>query len=378
MRRVLVYAPRVLPGSQTFVADQARALSRWTPALVGRERVDGGLFVDDLLADEMDDSRTQPGIVGRTMSRTNRQVRTVEAAAARISPALIHAHFLTGGFDVMASLRPPPCPVVVTAHGFDVTWYGAPPATMRPARWLHGVLRRRLVRQPVHFIAVSRFIRDQLLRYGASEDAVVVHHTGVDTTAFTPPPGARHRQGVLFVGRLVEKKGVLDLLEAVAGLRSIDVNTPVEIIGDGPQRPAIERFVKRQRLEVTLRGAQPREAVIAAMQRSAVLCSPSRADRTGDREGFGMVLAEAQATGLPVVASRCGGMVDAVDHSRTGLLVPEGDVGALREALSACLTDADLRRRLGEAARPWVLERFDLSRQTAVLERHYDSWSAGL
>jgi glycosyltransferase involved in cell wall biosynthesis len=91
-----------------------------------------------------------------------------------------------------------------------------------------------------------------------------------------------------------------------------------------------------------------------------------------------MVLAEAQATGLPVVATRSGGIVDAVDHGRTGILVPEGDLDALTRALERLVTDDHLRTRMGADGRTWVVERFDLARQTARLEALYDSIAAGV
>lgn len=376
MRRVVVYVPRVLPLSLTFVADQARSLTRWHPELVGRERVADGLPVDAFLAPEMQASSGASSLFPQVIGRVTRRVTLLHDVVDRTHPELIHAHFLTGGFDVVATLPEPPCPIVVTAHGFDATWYGAPPRARHPEQWLHGLLRRRLVRQPVLFVAVSHFIRDQLLGFGAPSSRVVVHHTGVDTTYFTALARGAERRGILFVGRLVPKKGVLDLLQAVAQLRSEGIEPPVEIIGDGPLRAEIERFVTRERLDVNLRGAQPREEVRAAMRRAAVLCNPSRTGPDGDREGFGMVLAEAQATGLPVVASASGGMVDAVDDGRTGLLVPEANPGAVAHALRRCLLDDELHARLSAAARPWVLEHFDLARQTEVLEDLYDGWSA--
>lgn len=376
MKRVLLYAPRVLPPSQTFVADQARVLTRWSPTLVGRERLDDGLELSDLLAPEMQTAAARPARAQQALQMVTRRVPLLRAVAERQPPDLVHAHFLTGGYDVLSSLRPPPCPVVVTAHGFDATWFGSPNETLRPEQWMNGLLRRRLVRRPIQLIAVSRFIRDRLVELGAPEQRIVVHHTGVDTTYFTPPPAGVDRRGILFVGRLVTKKGVLDLLHAVVRLRSGGINVPVEIIGDGPDRAAVETFVERERLDVTLWGVRPREFVADAMRRAAVQCNPSRTAPSGDREGFGMVLAEAQATGLPVVATTSGGMVDAVDHGRTGLLVEEGDHVGLAEALRKCLTDTVLRQRLSEAARPWVLEHFDLHRQTAVLEDRYDEWAS--
>ncbi|HAS10933.1 MAG TPA: hypothetical protein DCS55_10530 [Acidimicrobiaceae bacterium] len=371
---MLVYAPRVLPVSQTFVADQARQLRRWTAELAGAERVPGGLPIDDLLAPEMEEV-TVASRFGRLARQATRRVPELGRIVAARPPDLIHAHFLTGGFDVAASVPPVPCPVVVTAHGFDATWFGSPPATLRPQQWLHGAMRRSLLRRPFHFVAVSGFIRDRLIAHGAPPERVVVHHTGVDTSVFVPPPPGTPRHGIVFVGRLVPKKGALDLLQAVARLRAEGTVVTVAVIGDGPHRRDLESFVRRERLDVEFRGAVARPAVLEAMQGAAVLCNPSRQGPDGDREGFGMVLAEAQATGLPVVATRSGGMVDAVDAGRTGVLVPEGDPVALAAALRSCLTDDALRTRLGAAARPWVLEHFDLARQTAALEYKYDEWA---
>jgi glycosyltransferase involved in cell wall biosynthesis len=373
-RTVLVYTSGVLPPSETFVADQARALTRWNPVLVGRQRERPSLDVDDIIADEMRDFPV-PSRLRAVPAKVTRRVPLIRTVADRVRPHLLHAHFLTGGFDVMSTLRPLPCPLIVTAHGFDATWAGSPPETWRPDQWWHGLLRRRLLRSPVQFIAVSRFIESELVRHGASPERVVVHHTGVDTSYFAPgdcDDGPRGR--VLFVGRLVEKKGVVDLLEAVTRVGATGVEIPVEIIGDGPDRQQIEAFARRERIDVLMRGVQPRHEVRAAMRRAALLCAPSKRSKTGDREGFGMVLAEAQATGTPVVATRSGGIVDAVDDERTGLLVPEGDVSALSGALQRVCTDEETRRRLGGAARPWVLEHFDLVRQTARLEQRYDEW----
>lgn len=378
-RHVLVYAPQVLAPSGTFIADQARSLTRWSPALVGRERVDRGLPVQDLLAPEMFLATAAPSRQRRLIQQVTRRVPVLRDVAARQPPDLIHAHFLTGGFDVFGSLRPPPCPVVVTAHGFDATWHGSPPHTFRPQQWLHGALRHRLLRRRVHLVAVSRFIRDRLIRLGASEDQVLVHYTGVDVSRFTPTPdGSIGRRGVLFVGRLVAQKGVIDLLRAAVVLQAEGLDAPIEVIGDGPERRSLERFAAAARLDVSFRGVQPRSEVITAMRRAAILCSPSRAESAGDCEGFGMVLVEAQATGLPVVATATGGMVEAVDDGRTGLLVPERRPRALVAALRACLVDEELHHRLSGAARPWVVNNFDLEVQTSVLEDHYDAWASGL
>lgn len=375
-RRALVYTSGVLPISETFVADQARGLQRWDTSLVGRYRVHGGLEVDDLLAQEMHALPSGRRWFREHSEQITRRVPVLRTVASRLEPQLIHAHFLTGGFDVLATLPELPCPVVVTAHGFDATWHGSPLRTIRPQQWFHGLLRRRLLRSDIHFIAVSTFIGEQLVRYGAPPHRVTVHHTGVDTEYFSPPADSgSSRQGVLFVGRLVEKKGILDLLAAVTSLRRRGRPLSVEIIGDGPLRPSVERHIRESGVDAVVRGWRSRPEVRQAMRRAAILCNPSRTARSGDREGFGMVLAEAQATGLPVVATRCGGMVDAVADGRTGILVEEGDVAALAHSIETLASDDGLHAHLSGEARSWAVEKFSLRRQNSELEDLYDRWA---
>jgi colanic acid/amylovoran biosynthesis glycosyltransferase len=99
---------------------------------------------------------------------------------------------------------------------------------------------------------------------------------------------------------------------------------------------------------------------------------PSVTARNGDREGIPNVLKEASARGVAVVATRHGGIPEAVDHGRTGLLVPERDARALHDALQALASDPGLRRRLGDAGREKMAREFDVRRQVAELEELYD------
>lgn len=369
-KRVVVYTPQVLGPTLTFVSDQARGLRRWDVTVTGRELLDQRLLVDDLLAPELIEERLTSW--RRRRQQLTRRVSTLPAVVTRTRPDLIHAHFLTGGFDVMASTGASSPPLLVTAHGFDATWVCRPPGSVRPDRWAFGVWRHRLLRSGARFIGVSTFIRDRLIGLGADPERVVVHHTGVDTAYFDVPASAQVRRGILFVGRLVEKKGLLDLLSAAARLRAAGVDAPVTVVGDGPQLRSARAFALAADVPVTFLGSQPRRSVRDEMHKAAVLCAPSHTAPSGDREGFGMVLAEAQATGLPVVATTCGGMVDAVDQGRTGFLVAERDVPALAAALERCLTQPALWARLSSAARPWVRDNFDLRRQNARLENLYD------
>jgi glycosyltransferase involved in cell wall biosynthesis len=375
VNRVLIYAPRVLPPSQTFIAEQARALQRWQPLLTGRQLDPRGPDVHELLAPGGPPDPSRSTVLRQ---RITRRVAHLPSVVTETRPDLIHAHFLTGGIDVTTTLALLPCPLVVTGHGFDVTEYGTIGRTLRPDKLRLGHLRRKLVRRrDVHFLTVSHFLADELVSLGADPSQVAVHYTGIDTDYFRPPknrPATPDPPVVLFVGRLVQKKGAEDLLTAFAHLTNLPVAPLLRVIGDGPERTHLEAVAKQLRVDVRFDGNQPPTVVRDALRDATVLCVPSRTDPRGDREGLGMVFLEAQAMAVPVVATTSGGIPEAVSDGTTGLLVPEGDVARLAEALRACLRDSDLHRRLAAAGRPWVLKHFDLRRQTQRLESMYDEW----
>jgi glycosyltransferase involved in cell wall biosynthesis len=159
---------------------------------------------------------------------------------------------------------------------------------------------------------------------------------------------------VLFVGRLSEEKGVLDLLEATTGV-------PRVIAGDGPLRDRIPDAV----------GFVPPSQLGPYYERAAVVVCPSH------REGYGVVAREAMAYGRPVVASAVGGLLDAVEDGVTGIRVPPRDPAALRAAIEKLLGDAVLRTRLGAAAREAARERFSWGAATSSTIAAYCSATGG-
>ncbi len=237
---------------------------------------------------------------------------------------LVHAHWLPSALPAAATRRP----FVVQLWGTDVEL----------ARRVPGVARR-LLRRARLVVCPSRALAADATALGARDVRVVPG--GVDIPdAIGPPDEPPH---VLFVGRLSEEKGVEELLEATAGL-------PRVVVGDGPLRDRVPDAV----------GFVPPANLGPYYERASVVVCPSR------REGYGVVAREAMAHGRPVVATAVGGLVDAVDDGETGLLVPPGDVAALRAALGRLLGDRELRERLGAAARKAAGERFRWSAATAA------------
>lgn len=184
--------------------------------------------------------------------------------------------------------------------------------------------RRRVWHDTVHrFIALSRFARDKYIAAGFPADRIVVKPNFVAPSS-APLPATRH--GALFVGRLSPEKGVGVLLEAWRRLPDI----PLTVVGDGPEH---DRLVATAPSNVTFTGPLPRPEVEARMRAAAVLVVPSIW-----YEPFGLVVAEAMATGLPVAATRIGALPELVEPGVTGALFTPGSHGDLVDAVRACLS----------------------------------------
>jgi glycosyltransferase involved in cell wall biosynthesis len=247
---------------------------------------------------------------------------------------VVHAHWLASGAVGLFTQKP----TIVQVWGTDVELARRLPWLARP------ILRRaRLVISP------SAWLAERARELGARTVRVIPGAVDLPAEVDDPDEPAF----VLYAGRLSPEKGVLELVEAADGM-------PLVVAGDGPLRGRIPQalgFVSRKQLG-------------RLFERCAVVACPSH------REGFGMTCAEAMAHGRPVVASAVGGLLDLVADGETGILVPPGDVLALRSALRRLLDDPDLRRRLGEAGRRRISERFSRDAVTQATIAAYRDASA--
>lgn len=289
-----------------------------------------------------------------------------------LDPALVHAHFGPDGVRAIPLARALSAPLVVSFHGFDATMHDEalrampmPSARQYPAR------RPLLQRSAACFIAVSEFVRQRLLAQGFPEGRVVVRYIGVDVDAFAPN-GSERESIVLFVGRVVEQKGIDDFVRALAEIQRTGSAVRGVVVGDGPHAAAAAKLARDLHARIEFTGAQNQDAVRSWMRRSAVFCVPSRRMNTGAEEGFGLVFAEAQAAGLPVVSYSNGGIPEAVAHGETGLLCADGDWRQLAANLATLLEDAALRQSFGDAGRARTRRVFELRGCTAALESTYD------
>nr|WP_284234481.1 glycosyltransferase [Arenivirga flava] len=302
--------------------------------------------------------------------RTGRS-RRVKGVLRSWRPDVIHAHFLPNAWRVSRAAEDLGIPLVVTLHGHDATaWPGQTGLRGALAR---SRARRTLARAAL-VIAVSEHIKQRAIGLGATPDRVVVHHIGVPLRASV---AARNIVwDVIFVGRFVEKKGLIELLEAVE-LLAERAPLRVALIGDGPMKDEVAKKAAASRANIILLGALSPAEVAHHLAASRMLVAPSKQASDGDCEGLPTVVVEAAAAALPVVATLHSGIPEAVLDGRTGLLSPEGDVARLAANIMMLFENHNLASDLGRQGRAFVENAFDMSKQTAILETYYEDISAG-
>jgi glycosyltransferase involved in cell wall biosynthesis len=360
---VAVYRDRLLPYAQRFIAAQLGGLRRHRALFVGSRVVDA--------------SQLPPG--ARTLTPSSRLGALCMQARLGVPrelvqrlreerPVLLHAQFGTDGVWSEPLARALGVPQLVTFRGFDIARHERSSVPY----WVYSRLRRRLYRRAWAVIAVCGYLKERLVGSGCPPEKVEVIYNGIDPEQFRPDPAVERDSTVLFVGRLVEKKGVDTLLRAMAGVQKRRREARLVLIGDGPERPRIESLARAEGVTLELLGRQPPHAVRAWMNRARLLCLPSRTARNGDAEGLPNVILESQCMRLPVVSTRHAGIPEAVDDGTTGLLAPENDAAALAQRILALLEDQALWRRLAEAARRSVEASFDSRAHVARLEALYE------
>jgi glycosyltransferase involved in cell wall biosynthesis len=281
-----------------------------------------------------------------------------EMARARIDHA--HAHFATAAAR-LANLawRMGGPGYSVTAHAKDIYH--------EEVRVEH--LRDKL--EPARFVAaVSGAGRDHLDSLLGLNGRLAVVPNSVDLRRLGPARAVSGEPGlILTVARLVEKKGLHDLVQACALLqrRAACAALQLEVVGDGPLRGELRAAAERLGVNARFLGPLPQEDVLHRYRRAAVYCLPCVVAGSGDRDGLPTSVLEAMALGVPVVTTAVSGLPEAVIDGETGLLVPQHDPEALAAAIERLLTDRELAARLSARARRHVEERFALERSVARL-----------
>lgn len=221
-----------------------------------------------------------------------------------------------------------------------------------------------------HTVAISRFTRENLIRFGVREDHLRVVLPGARIPEPVPPEAAAVAcrrldvEGypfILSVGRFIPRKGQITLIEALPLVHERVPNIHLVLAGRGPELQTCRQKAEALGMEgfIHTPGYLPDDTLQALYQSCTCFALPTGEDEDGQVEGFGLVFTEAHAHGKPVIAGRSGGVVDAVLHEKTGLLVPPGNPEQLADALLRLIEEPELAEALGTAGKKRVQEQLN-------------------
>ena len=270
----------------------------------------------------------------------------------------VHAHWLIPQGIVNAFCKKP---YLVTGHGGDVGELN---------KSIFYWLKKRCLKKASGITVVSRHLQDILKeKYGCTNTEIIP--MGCNTAYFTPANRVTNyfskndKKVILFVGRLAEKKGVPFLIQAMQ-----HVSAQLVIVGGGPLEQECRDLVSNLHLEKKVRflGPKPHTDLRAIYASADMFAAPSITTKSGDVEGFGLVILEAMASGLPVIASNSGGITDIIRHEENGLLAEEKNVVQLADCLNRLIDSPELYHKLSQASLE-TAARFDYS---VIAKKYYD------
>lgn len=305
--------------------------------------------------------RVAPRLATSNFSATRRLTQRLDELADSRPPSLIYAHTGFVAVKLARFAREHDIPLVAHFHGLDVT------LTDRSyRRLLVGTLPSL-----AQIIVVGEWMVDEMVELGATRSKIHVVPMGIEIpeSAIADEMADRRTDHFVTVGRLVACKGVDRVLHAFAHVRESHPNATLSIVGDGPEKPALESLAAHLDLgdSVSFTGAVSSAEALEQIRGAGVMVHHA-VDEDGGPEAFGLVVTEAMAAGLPVIASRCGGLPDQVRDGVTGILVDQNDISATAEAMTGLIEDPLRARVLGEAGRARAAECFSSARLAREVE----------
>ncbi|OGY37044.1 MAG: hypothetical protein A3E36_00435 [Candidatus Andersenbacteria bacterium RIFCSPHIGHO2_12_FULL_45_11b] len=260
-------------------------------------------------------------------------------------------------------------PYIVCTYGMEIaTWQ----LEQKTSNQLVGVLAGA-----THILAINQQTKQELITLGAHAKQITIIYPGIEPANFDQmnnPDDVLKKYAItqpyiLSVARLVRRKGIDDLIEAVAQLRIArqDGGPALVLVGDGPERKNLENLAAQSHVPAIFLGTIP-DADVHALYSRAKLFALTPKELPGDYEGFGIVYLEAGFFGLPVIATRTGGVPEAVIDNETGILAEPGNSASIAHALTTLLDNPELATHYGEAGKQRVLKQFQWSALISSLE----------
>jgi len=291
----------------------------------------------------------------------------LEEEVSRISPDVLHAHFGRSGVKAVPVANRLGLPLVVTFYGYDIS------QLPRERSWREAY--EGIWETAAAIVVLSKEMKQRAMNLGAPPENIHVVHLARDLNSFSYQPPDPPLSEIVTVGRLTEKKGHYDAIEVVGRVVERGKKLRLRIVGDGPLREELKRYIRKKNLGafVELMGPRPNAEVANILKESDffLLCSKTSPD--GDREGTPTVLIEAQAIGLPCVSTTHAGIPEMIPEDNHQFLAEEGDVGGIESCLRRLLgCSQEGLRQITKKGRGKIEKDFQLSREVQRLRKIYE------
>ncbi len=249
------------------------------------------------------------------------------------------------------------------------TWWETIPFNNETTR-AKKLIKNYVMSQVDMFLCYSEMARECLLHEGVTKDKIETIPLGVDLSRFRPTTQIKSKIfTILFVGRLVEEKGILDLYEAFKDFSSKNKNSRLLIVGNGPLKNELTSMIKKDNLQekVSIEEKSYNE-MPALFQKADVLCVPSKKTATWE-EQYGMVFIEAMASGVPIISTKTGSIPSLVQNA--GLLGESGDRGHIIRSLNSLYTDRQMSSKIGTIGRERAERLYDCKKTAQKIREMY-------
>jgi glycosyltransferase involved in cell wall biosynthesis len=242
-------------------------------------------------------------------------------------------------------------------------------------------IAQRLAKKAIHSAHNLHFVSEELRsiierRYGATggRDFVLPMVFGLERFS-QPDSKPRETKRILFVGRLMEVKGVDILIKAFSKFLKIDSlsDYALDIVGDGPELDSLQQLSRQEQVEekITFHGSKQKSEIAGFYRNADLFVLPSRTTALGEKEGLGLVVLEAMMSGVPVIGTNCGGIKETIEHGKTGIIIPENDVNALHLAMVDLILDVGKREQFSHRAHAEVARKYSSESLVTAMKQWY-------
>lgn len=281
---------------------------------------------------------------------------------------LVLAEYGPVGVHLLPVCKAAGIPLVVYFHGYDVT--------RKAVTDKYAAQYKQLFTEAAALISVSQPLSDRLIALGADADKIIYNPCGVSSARFPFNDISDSEPVLLSVGRFADTKNPQATIKAFANALEQVPDAQLRMAGNGTEYDACNNLIHKLgiRNSVKLLGVLQHNEVYAEMKAARAFVQHSVTTVNGETEGSPVAIMEAGAAGLPVVATRHGGIPAIVKHGETGLLVDEHDIDGMADAMVALLKDVDKATTMGKAAHLRVSEHFSLERNIRILTETIDQY----